>query len=282
MCSSDLLASVLVGLLAGWFNGFMITRYRIAPFIITLGMMVIARGAALIFSDGAAISPTGDAFNEIGQGYLPIRPTLVLLVLLVLAGIVAAARAPGAWKQKIAGPAIGLLLALGAGYVFGSYNGLPYPVLLFAILALVGAFVLERTRAGRFTLALGGNAEAAWLAGVPIRRITVGVYTVMGALSGLSGAILTARLNGALPTAGELFELDAIAAVVIGGTSLQGGSGTIQGSILGAFLIGTLNNGMSLMAIPEFYQKVIKGVIIVLAVWLDTRQKSANARVAAA
>ena len=278
----SILASVLVGLLAGWFNGFMITRYRIAPFIITLGMMVIARGAALIFSDGAAISPTGDAFNEIGQGYLPIRPTLVLLGLLVFAGIVAAARAPGEWKQNIAGPAIGLLLALGAGYVFGSYNGLPYPVLLFAILALVGAFVLERTRAGRFTLALGGNAEAAWLAGVPIRRITVGVYTVMGALSGLSGAILTARLNGALPTAGELFELDAIAAVVIGGTSLQGGSGTIQGSILGAFLIGTLNNGMSLMAIPEFYQKVIKGVIIVLAVWLDTRQKSATARASAA
>ena len=274
-------ASVLVGVLAGWFNGFMITRYRIAPFIITLGMMVIARGAALIFSDGAAISPTGDAFNEIGQGYLPVQATLVVLGLAALAIVVAALRAPGEWRQKSVGLALGLLLAAGAGYVFGNYNGLPYPVLVFVLLAIGGAFVLERTRAGRFTLALGGNPEAAWLAGVPIRKITVGIYTVMGALAGLSGAILTARLNGALPTAGELFELDAIAAVVIGGTSLQGGSGTIQGSVLGAFLIGTLNNGMSLMAIPEFYQKVIKGVIIVLAVWLDTRQKGATGRAAA-
>lgn len=275
-------AAVMVGILAGWFNGMMITRYRIAPFIITLGMMVIARGAALIFSDGAAISPTGDAFNEIGQGYLPVQATLMVLGVVVATMIVLAVRAPGAWRQKASGLVLGLLLAAGAGYVFGNYNGLPYPVLVFVLLALAGAFVLERTRAGRFTLALGGNAEAAWLAGVPIRKITIGIYTLMGALSGLSGAILTARLNGALPTAGELFELDAIAAVVIGGTSLQGGSGTIQGSILGAFLIGTLNNGMSLMAIPEFYQKVIKGVIIVLAVWLDTRQKSATARSTAA
>jgi D-xylose transport system permease protein len=278
----SLMASVVVGILAGWFNGFMITRYRIAPFIITLGMMVIARGAALIFSDGAAISPTGDAFNEIGQGYLPVHATLIVLGLAAAMMVMMGLRAPGEWRQKVGGVGIGILLVAGAGYVFGNYNGLPYPVLVFVLLALAGTFVLERTRAGRFTLALGGNAEAAWLAGVPIRRITVGIYTLMGALSGLSGAILTARLNGALPTAGELFELDAIAAVVIGGTSLQGGSGTIQGSVLGAFLIGTLNNGMSLMAIPEFYQKVIKGVIIVLAVWLDTRQKSATSRATAA
>ncbi|MBI4925652.1 MAG: hypothetical protein HY843_06985, partial [Bdellovibrio sp.] len=104
-------------------------------------------------------------------------------------------------------------------------------------------------------------------------KITLGVYTVLGALAGLSGAILTARLNGALPTAGELFELDAIAAVVIGGTSLKGGVGSIRGSILGAFFIGILNNGMSLLDVTEFYQKVIKGFIIILAVWLDTRQQ---------
>jgi len=271
----------LVGIFSGWFNGFMITRYRIAPFIITLGMMVIARGAALIFSDGAAISPTGDAFNEIGQGYLPISATLGLLGLTAVLVVVTSLSSTGSAKQKAWNIFLGLALSAGAAYVFGRYNGLPYPVLVFVILSLVGVFILERTRAGRFTLALGGNAEAAWLAGVPIRKITVGIYTVMGALSGLSGAILTARLNGAMPTAGELFELDAIAAVVIGGTSLQGGSGTIQGSVLGAFLIGTLNNGMSLMAIPEFYQKVIKGVIIVLAVWFDTRQKNANARATA-
>ena len=265
--------SVVTGLLIGVFNGWMITRYRIAPFIITLGMMVIARGAALILSDGAAISPTGDLFNELGQGYLPVIPTLAVCGVLMLLQIVRIVRRPLEPKQKV-GSITGIFLGGGAAaYVFGNYNGFPYPVILFGILAVLGAWILSRTRAGRFTLALGGNAEAAWLAGVPIRTLTLAIYTAMGALAGLCGAILTARLNGALPTAGELFELDAVAAVVIGGTSLQGGSGSVSGSVLGAFLIGTLNNGMSLMAIPEFYQKVIKGVIIVLAVWMDTRQK---------
>jgi len=265
--------SIATGLLIGLFNGWMITRYRIAPFIITLGMMVIARGAALILSDGAALSPTGDLFNELGQGYLPVIATLAVCGVLMALQIVRSLRRPLQAKQK-ALSLTGILLGGGAAaYVFGNYNGFPYPVILFGVLAVLGGWILSRTRAGRFTLALGGNPEAAWLAGVPIRALTLGIYTAMGALAGLCGAILTARLNGALPTAGELFELDAVAAVVIGGTSLQGGSGSVSGSVLGAFLIGTLNNGMSLMAIPEFYQKVIKGVIIVLAVWLDTRQK---------
>lgn len=272
-----LAVSVLTGLLIGLFNGWMITRYRIAPFIITLGMMVIARGAALILSDGAAISPTGDLFNELGQGYLPVLATLILCGVLMVIQSYRVLR-PRMVPQQRARSLLSALFGVGsAAYVFGNYNGIPYPVILFGVLALLGAWVLDRTRAGRFTLALGGNPEAAWLAGVPIRALTLGIYTAMGALAGLCGAILTARLNGALPTAGELFELDAVAAVVIGGTSLQGGSGSVSGSVLGAFLIGMLNNGMSLMTIPEFYQKVIKGVIIVLAVWWDTRQKGQGA-----
>jgi ABC-type xylose transport system permease subunit len=267
-------AAVISGLVIGAFNGWMITRYRIAPFIITLGMMVIARGAALIFSDGAAIAPTSDAFNELGQGYLAVMPTLVICGLVFGSVFYRTLRGKGPWSRRLPTLVGGAALAGGAAHVFGNYNGFPFPVLVFSLLALGGSFVLERTRIGRFTFAIGGNAEAAWLAGVPIRKLTLGIYTAMGALSGLCGAILTARLNGALPTAGELFELDAVAAVVIGGTSLQGGSGSVSGSILGAFLIGTLNNGMSLMAIPEFYQKVIKGVIIVLAVWIDTRSKA--------
>jgi D-xylose transport system permease protein len=156
---------------------------------------------------------------------------------------------------------------------FQGYRGLPIPVLIFGILGVVGITILLRTRLGRFVMAIGGNADAAWLAGVPIRKITFGIYVVMGALAGLSGAILSARLNGSLPTAGELFELDAIAAVVIGGTSLLGGVGSVRGSIIGAFFIGALNNGMSLLDVTEFYQKVIKGLIIILAVWADTRSK---------
>jgi D-xylose transport system permease protein len=267
------LAATLVGTLCGAFNGWWITRFKIAPFIITLGMMVIARGLSLIFSNGAAISPLGEAFNGLGQGYLPPLVSVAIVggagLLLVGQRLFQSQRKTG---KDIAFMVSVLAMSAAGVWVFYSYRGLPLPALIFGILGLAGLLVLERTRLGRFVLASGGNPEAAWLAGVPIRKITFGIYIMMGALAGLCGAILSARLNGALPTAGELFELDAIAAVVIGGTSLMGGVGTVQGAILGAFFIGSLNNGMSLLEITEFYQKVIKGVIIILAVWFDTRQ----------
>ena len=265
--------AIVVGTLCGVFNGWWITRFKIAPFIITLGMMVIARGLALIFSKGAAISPLGDSFNELGQGYLG---PIVSVALVGGAGLALAGHRMLQGHKKSIGDLLFVVatLAVTAGSVWAlyTYRGLPVPVLIFGALGLAGILILERTRLGRFVLASGGNPEAAWLAGVPIRKITFGIYIIMGTLAGLCGAILSARLNGALPTAGELFELDAIAAVVIGGTSLMGGVGTVQGAILGAFFIGSLNNGMSLLEISEFYQKVIKGVIIILAVWFDTRQ----------
>ncbi len=266
-------AAVLTGTLCGLFNGILITRWRIAPFIITLGMMVIARGLALIFSNGAAISPLGDTFNSLGESYLPVSFSLALVIFAALAVVATWIRAKHRGISQSLALGLGLAFCGIAFYSFNGYRGIPVPVLIFALLGFFGSFVLQRTRLGRYVLALGGNAEAAWLSGVPIRPITTGIYVTLGALAGLSGAILAARLNGALPTAGELFELDAIAAVVIGGTSLLGGIGTVRGSILGAFFMGALNNGMSLMNITEFYQKLIKGVIIILAVWFDTRRK---------
>ncbi len=275
-------AAVSVGVAAGVFNGWLITRHRIAPFIITLGMMVIARGLALIFANGASIAPLSDSFNEIGQGYLSPNVSVAVIGGTALA-IVASKLLK---KDRGLGDALGafgtIAIAGLATWACLGYRGLPIPVLIFGILGAAGTLILTRTRLGRFVLAIGGNPEAAWLAGVPIRSISFGIYVVMGALAGLSGAILSARLNGALPTAGELFELDAIAAVVIGGTSLKGGIGTVRGAIIGAFFIGALNNGMSLMDVTEFYQKVIKGVIIILAVWLDMRQSSGGAAVSPA
>jgi D-xylose transport system permease protein len=270
------LAAVGVGLLCGLFNSYLITSHRIAPFIITLGLMVIARGLALILAKGAAISPLSDSFNELGQGYLSTALTSFVLGAIALYLVVRFLRLQEKGLRGFASVFSGLL-AVGVGFwIFLGYRGIPIPVLIFAVLGVIGSFILSQTRLGRFVLAMGGNAEAAWLAGVPIKRIGFGIYVVMGGLAGLCGAILSARLNGALPTAGELFELDAIAAVVIGGTSLLGGVGTVSGSILGAFFIGTLNNGMSLLDVTEFYQKVIKGVIIILAVWFDMRQGKAK------
>jgi ABC-type xylose transport system permease subunit len=214
-----------------------------------------------------------DAFNELGQGYL--QPEVSAVFLSGVVGLALFFELRGKWLNPRAwlGSAPVMVLGGAAFYSFQNYRGIPYPVLIFGLLAFVGSVLLNRVRFGRFVMALGGNPEAAWLAGVPTRQVTFWIYVAMGLLAGLSGSILSARLNGALPTAGELFELDAIAAVVIGGTSLLGGVGSVRGSIIGAFFIGAMNNGMSLMDITEFYQKVIKGVIIILAVWFDTRQQ---------
>jgi D-xylose transport system permease protein len=272
----SVLAAVGVGLACGVFNGLLITRQRIAPFIITLGMMVIARGFALIMAKGAAIAPLGDNYNFLGQGYLSpnLSVTLVGLVgVAVMASILLKKNRSATDFGSVAAAAVATGIAM---WTFHGYRGLPIPVVIFGVFGFAGILILQRMRLGRFVLAIGGNPEAAWLAGVPIRKISFGIYAALGALAGLSGAILSSRLNGALPTSGELFELDAIAAVVIGGTSLLGGVGTVRGSILGAFFIGALNNGMSLLDVSEFYQKVIKGVIIIVAVWFDMRQTNAK------
>ncbi|MEW6058065.1 MAG: inner-membrane translocator [Bdellovibrionota bacterium] len=260
-----------VGFLCGLFNGLLIVKTKVVPFIITLGLMVIARGLALIFSNGAAVAPLGEAFNFFGQGYLEQTFSAVLAVLVALVALGSALAA----RNKLS---IVLTLLVGAVfvYVFTGYRGAPVPVLIFLGLALVAHFVLQNTVYGRYVIATGSNPDAAFLSGIPVSRTTLGVYVLMGTLSGLSGAILAARLNGAMPTAGDLFELDAIAAVVIGGTRLSGGSGSIGGTVLGAFLIGVINNGMSLLNITEFYQKVIKGLIIIAAVWIDTRGRGSR------
>lgn len=264
-----LAVAVLVGVLAGLFNGLFIVRSKVVPFIITLGLMVIARGLALILSDGAAIAPLGDTFNFLGQGYVGTTATAMIVGLVMVIGLVR-----GLATKHMLTVALSVVGGAVFLYSFLQYRGAPVPVLVFGGLALVAHFFLQNTIYGRYVIATGSNPEAAFLSGVPIGRITMAVYVVMGALSGLSGAVLSARLNGAMPTAGDLFELDAIAAVVIGGTRLSGGVGSVGGSVLGAFLIGVLNNGMSLLNMTEFYQKIFKGFIIIAAVWIDTKGRT--------
>lgn len=276
--------ALLSGALCGLFNSYWISKHQITSFIITLGMMVIARGLALIFSDGVAISPMSEELQFIGNGYIPPLYSLIILIILFLGTFKMGEKFSffGSKNQKFSPYIQGyisvkilfnLSLAFGILYIFTMYKGIPIPVLLLALVGLCAHIVLNHMTIGRYLYAMGGNLEASRLSGVPIQKVTVFVFTLMGILSGLCGLLLTARLNGAMPTAGNLFELDAIAAVVIGGTSLMGGVGTITGSLLGAFIIGTLNNGMSLMNVPTFYQMVIKGMIIILAVFIDTRNK---------
>jgi D-xylose transport system permease protein len=275
------LTLVVVGGLIGLWNGFWIARYRIPPFIITLGMLTIARGVALTLSGGSSVPVADPLFANLGSAYIPPVPTLVILgvaVVLYVTRLVQSLRASrksgNAHADDLAAGVIiaaaGFALAI---YIFGSGDGLPVPVAIFVVIAGAAIFVLGHTRFGRRLYALGGNEEAARLSGINILQTKMIVYVIVSLLAALSGILLASRLNGASPNLGTMFELDAIAAVVIGGTSLAGGSGTIGGTIIGALIIGVLNNGMSLLGVSSFYQLIIKGLIISLAVWFDVLQK---------
>ncbi len=277
---------VLVGGLIGLWNGFWIAHYRIPPFIITLGMLTIGRGVALTLSGGSSVPVADPSFANLGGGYIPPVPTLVILAIsaaLYVGHLVRRLVRDHGERSKPGGRgdvdklAAGVVIAAAgfalAVYVFGSGDGLPVPVAIFVVIAGVAIFVLGQTRFGRRLYALGGNEEAARLSGINIFRTKMIVYVTVSLLAALSGILLASRLNGASPNLGTMFELDAIAAVVIGGTSLAGGSGTIGGTIIGALIIGVLNNGMSLLGVSSFYQLIIKGLIISLAVWFDVLQK---------
>lgn len=261
--------AVFAGLVLGLINGVLISTLRLAPFVITLGMMVIARGLAMIFSGGSSISPMGEDLNSLASGYFSETLSFVFLGIIMLFSFRLV------WKNKanfqnFIFPVAAVVLF---GQSFVRYKGVPYlAFFLFAIFGLAWT-LLNRTVWGRNIYAIGSNEKAAYWAGVNIKQVKIGAYALMGLLSGVAAFLLSGRLNGADPNAGQLFELDAIAAVVIGGVSLKGGTGSVLGSLIGALTMATLNNGMDLLSISSFYQMVFKGVIIILAVSLDGSQR---------
>lgn len=216
--SGAILAGILVGAAAGWANGVAITRFRLPPFVATLGMLSIARGLTMLWTGGFPVTGLGDSFGRLGTGAL---------------------------------------------------LGMPLPVWIMLALTAVFVVVTQRTRFGRHLYAVGGNERAARLTGLNVGRVKVAVYTLAGALAGVAGLIVTARLDSAQPNAGLGYELDSIAAVVIGGTSLSGGRGSVAGTVLGCLIIGVLNNGLFLLNVSPFWQQVIKGLVILLAVAID-------------
>ncbi|MFW5695375.1 MAG: ABC transporter permease [Alkalispirochaeta sp.] len=213
-----ILVALGVGIAAGLVNGVLVTKGGITPFVVTLGMMSIARGATLIYSNGYPISGFSEAYRFIGGG--------VIL-------------------------------------------GIPFPVIILFLVVLTGWAVLTQTRLGRYAYAIGGNEETVKLSGINSDFFKTMVYVISGATAAISALILTSRLNSAGPTAGLTYELTVIAAVVIGGTSLSGGRGTVWGSLIGALLIAVINNGMNLLGISPYFQELVRGVIIILAVYVD-------------
>lgn len=216
-------AGLGTGLFFGAFNGLIVTKSKVPPFIVTLGTMTIARGLALIFSKGRPVSNLSETFNFIGGGTV--------------------------W-------------------------GIPFPIVILVIAFILCAVLLGKTTWGRYMYAVGGNELAARASGINVGKIKMMVYTICGGLAGIAGILLTSRITTGQPNAGTGFELDAIAAAIIGGTSTSGGTGTMAGTLLGALLIGVISNGLDLMNVSSYYQLVIKGFIIVGAVVLDSANKN--------
>jgi ABC-type xylose transport system permease subunit len=277
------LAAVTVSALIGAWHGLLVTRFAIPPFIATLSGFLAYRGIGLVLSDARGLSPMGNDFQALAariSGGLSVS-----IIALGAAGGAALVLRRAARRARLglpnAGPVVlGLkLVAIGAAAAFAVSiyrEGAPVPVLIAATVAAAGTFVLQRTRLGRYAFAIGGNAEAARLSGVPVARVTMAIYVLIGILTALAGIVATARTNGVTPgSAGIMRELHVITAVVIGGTSLTGGRGTMLGTIIGALIFGTLSNGMNLLGISSNWQLIVTGQILLGASLLDalTTQK---------
>ena len=220
-----ILACIIAGGIAGFFNGQLVTRAKIPAFIVTLGMLGVARGTALLLCDGKPIYGLSNEFLFFGQG----RPF-----------------------------------------------GIPFPVVIFIVVALITHYILASTKFGKHTLVIGDNQIAAVAMGININRHKVQLYALSGGLAGLAGMIFTSRVNAGDPTAGLNYELTAITAAIIGGTNLFGGKGSIIGTFIGALIMGVLQNGLNLLAVQSYYQRMAIGAVLILAVWFDqiNRQKT--------
>jgi len=229
-----MIVGILTGSICGFINGLLVTRMKLPPFIATLGMMMIARGVALQITGARAVSGLGESFGELGNGSL-FR-----------------------------------IVNIGDdGFPTVVFPGIPYPVILMIVIALAVSYMLNRSVLGRHIYAVGSNADAARLSGVNVTRIVNFTYVLSGTLAGLTGCVLMSRLVTAQPNEGVMYELDAIASAVIGGTSLIGGVGTISGTAIGAFVIGILRNGLNMNGVSAFTQQIIIGLVILVTVWID-------------
>lgn len=218
-----ILVAVGLGLVLGLINGILITKGKLAPFIVTLATMTIFRGLTLVYTDGRPIAGPKDnfAFKFLGKG---------------------------------------------------QFFGIPFQVILFILAFLCLWIILNKTSLGRKIYAVGGNEKASYISGINIDKVKIWVYVISSLMAVLSGLVLTSRLNSAQPTAGAAYEMDAIAAVVLGGTSMTGGSGSLTGTLIGILILGVLNNGLNLLGVSSFYQQIVKGIVILIAVLIDRKR----------
>ena len=285
-----ILAALAVGAIFGAFNGFFIAYLNIPPFVVTLAGMLIGRGLTYTFLENKTVGPLPDSFVKIGAGFFATNKVPfgsgTIDIVTILVAVVASVLIVGAELKKIKTQqkygfamvpmwqigvklAATLLILWFFFFKIATYNGIPLILIVMGIIVVIYHFVTSKTVAGRQVYALGGNEKAARLSGINTKKVYFWVYTNMGFLSAIAGIVLAARNASATPKAGDGFELDAIAACYIGGAAASGGVGTIVGAVIGAFVMGILNNGMFLVGLSTDFQKVVKGLVLLGAVTFD-------------
>ncbi|MDZ4676326.1 MAG: sugar ABC transporter permease [Oligoflexia bacterium] len=267
------------GALIGLMNGYLLSYQRIPSFIVTLGGMMAFRGAAMMVTKNETIPLEAGWIQTMGTGYVNAKAGWIICIFSLMVTCLALiwgrqseikSGLESTPLSKFILKLLGLaFIVLSSMAVLASYEGIPIPVLIMIGLMIIVYLAATRTTWGRHIYAIGGNSDAAFLSGINIKFRTLSIYVLMGLLSAIGGIILTARVGSASPDSGQLLELDAIASCVIGGTSLMGGKGSVLGAILGALVMESLNNGMSLASIEPFWQYIVKGVVLVAAVWAD-------------
>lgn len=279
-----LAAGAILGMLQGW-----LVAYKMIPaFIVTLGGMMVFRGALMGVTNSMTIPVSDSVLALLGNAYFA-QGFGIILAVLAIGMIVWSTLKKRRSRQKygfevaplgvdiIKVVALSLLVGLFV-FVMNAYKGIPFPIIFVIVLAAIFYFLSTKTTFGRHIYAIGGNIEAARLSGINIRRKTMMIFLLSGLLASIAAIVLTSRLASATITAGNMAEMDAIAACVIGGTSLMGGAGTVLGALIGALVMTSLDNGMSLMGMESFWQYVVKGSILVFAVWLDISGRRKGAK----
>lgn len=289
-----ILVALLIGLATGVFAGFFIAYLGIPPFVVTLATMLMGRGLTYTLLQAQTKGPLADKFVFLGAGFLPTikipfaNGTLdivsIIVAIIATAAIIFSQIKETATKKKYGfalNPVWQVIVKNGVlifivwffFYKLARYNGIPFVLLLMFLLVAIYAFVTSNTVAGRQIYALGGNRKAAQLSGIDTNKVFFWVYVNMGVLSAIAGIVLAARNASATPKAGDGFEMDAIASCYIGGAAVAGGAGTIVGAVVGAFIMGILNNGMSLCGLSTDIQKIVKGAVLLGAVTVDVLSK---------
>ncbi len=272
-----------VGAAYGGVQGALIAYGRIPPFIVTLGGLFVARGLILWRTEGKTIPANQPALSYIAQGYLPDAAGWIvaaIVVALLFFSMFGNRRRKRQFGLTVSPLGMDLLvtsffsvLVIVYVYIVNGYNGIQVPVALLAVTAVIMSYVATNTRFGRYTYAIGGNREAARLSGINIKMTLFKVYTLMGFLAGVAGVVLASYVGYGTIAAGEGYELDAIASAILGGTSTLGGVGTVFGALIGALIMTSLSTGLQMLNVPPAYQYLVKGMVLVLAVYIDVTMK---------